>query len=125
MKMVRPKRVGISTRGFTLRLARHINLMMEFVKRPFSRASSFSVERGSMLAKIANMIGANGLQVDVVRLDLGQGGLGKDAVGDVLYREIDDLVNELMFRYSPEATRATTSRRVISGSTMASRPLRP
>ena len=77
-----------------------------------------------MLAKIANMIGPNGLQVDMLWLDLGQGGLGEDVVGNVLYRQIDDLV-KLMFRYSPEATRATTSRRVISGSTMASRPWRP
>jgi hypothetical protein len=47
-----------------------------------------------MLAKIANMIGPNGLQVDMLWLDLGQGGLGEDVVGNVLYRQIDDLVNE-------------------------------
>jgi hypothetical protein len=51
--------------------------------------------------------------------------LGQDFGGDVVDAGIGDLVDEADVLYSPEAIREITSRRVISGSTIASRPRRP
>jgi hypothetical protein len=94
MKIVRPKRVGISTWSFVTRGARHINLIMEFVNDRITATSIVCVWHGGVLAKITSMIGTDGLQVDVFRLDLGEGGLGEDVVGNVFYYEADDLVDE-------------------------------
>src|SRR5437868_3931033 len=67
--------------------------MMEFVAASL-RTLIVGIWRESMLAKVASMVGAYGLQVDAFRLHLGHGGLREDVVGDVLYREIDNLVDE-------------------------------
>jgi hypothetical protein len=78
-----------------------------------------------MLAQVAGMIETVGLQARTAGRNCGQCRLSQNIGGDVLDRRIDDLVNEAELLYSPEATREMTSRRVISGSTMASRPRRP
>jgi hypothetical protein len=81
-----------------------------------------------MLAQVAGMVETVGLQIRQIRACGGnfrQRGFRQDVGGDELDRRIGDLVIKLMFRYSPDATREITSRRVISGSTMASRPRRP
>ena len=71
------------------------------------------------------MIEAVRLQIDVLDRDFGQRGFRQDVLGDVLDPRTAISWMKLILLYSPEATRETTSRRVISGSTMASRPRRP
>jgi len=78
-----------------------------------------------MLAQIVDMIELVRLQIGARGVDVGQGRFAQYAGGDVLDREIRDFMMKLMFLYSPDAIRETTSRRVISGSTTASRPRRP
>ncbi len=65
------------------------------------------------------------LQIGAGRRDFGYGGLRKDVLGDVLDRAVGDLVNEADIAVFAGDDRETTSRRVTSGSTMASRPRRP
>jgi len=77
-----------------------------------------------VLAKIADVIEMAGLQVGVRGADVGQGRLAENLGGDVLDRAIRDFWMKLIFLYSPDAIREMTSRLVISGSTMASRPRR-
>jgi hypothetical protein len=82
-----------------------------------------------MLPQIAGMIEAIGLQISAgdrtfAKTDFGQPGPGQDIGGDILDRAIGDLVNEADIPVFAGGTRAITSRRVISGSTMASRPRR-
>ena len=71
------------------------------------------------------MIETAGLQIGAIRLDLGQG--GSASISAVMSSTAEPSISWMkqMLLYSPDATRATTSRRVISGSTMASRPRRP
>jgi hypothetical protein len=75
-----------------------------------------------VLAKIADVIEMAGLRVGVRGADVGQGRLVENPGGDVLDRA--SWMN-LIFLYSPDAIREMTSRLVISGSTMVSRPRRP
>ena len=69
-----------------------------------------------MLAQVAGMVEAAILQIGAAGGDLGEGGLRQNILSDIVDRAVDDLL------YSPDATRETSSRRVISGSTTASRP---
>ncbi len=72
------------------------------------------------------MVEMAGLQVRAGGGQIGQGGLGEDFGGDIVDRGPGDLMNEtdvLVFAWIPRGE--MTSRRVISGSTMASRPRRP
>ena len=78
-----------------------------------------------MLAKIAHVIEMAGLQIGIRRADIRHCGLAQDIGGDIFDRRIRDFMDKLTFLYSPDATREMTSRLVISGSTMASRPRRP
>jgi len=79
-----------------------------------------------VLAKIADVIEMAGLQIAARRADLRQGRLAEDLGGDVLDRAIRAISwMKLILLYSPDAIREMTSRLVISGSTMASRPRRP
>jgi hypothetical protein len=79
-----------------------------------------------MFAKIAGVIERAGLQIGAWRADLGKGGLGQNIGGDVLDRGIGDFVAETdVFIFTGHTMREMTSRRVISGSTTASRPRRP
>src|SRR5262245_11870692 len=48
----------------------------------------------NVLAKIAQMIEARSLQVDLFRFDYGEGSFGQNIHGDILHRGLDDLVNE-------------------------------
>jgi hypothetical protein len=66
-----------------------------------------------MLAQIAGMVEAAILQIGAAGGDLGEGGLRQNILSDIVDRAVDDLVNE---------ADETTSRRVIFGSTTASRP---
>jgi hypothetical protein len=83
-----------SIRGVLTR--RHIILMMESI----SAANQFVVIAGhipfvrNVLAKIAQMIEARSLQVDLFRFDYGEGSFGQNIRGDVLHRGVDDLVNK-------------------------------
>jgi hypothetical protein len=77
-------------------MRRHIILMMESV----SSANQLVVIAGhiafvrNVLAKIAQMIEARSLQVDLFRFDYGEGSFGQNIRGDVLHRGLDDLVNK-------------------------------
>jgi hypothetical protein len=71
------------------------------------------------------MIEAIGLQLGAGHRDFGKCCLGHNLGRDVIDCRIGDFVNEADVLYSPETTRETISRRVTSGSTMASRPRRP
>jgi hypothetical protein len=77
-----------------------------------------------VFAQVANVIEMAGLQVGARRTDVGQGRFAEDLGGDVLDRAAISWM-KLIFLYSPDAIREMTSRLVISGSTMASRPRRP
>ena len=79
-----------------------------------------------MLAKIADVIELVGLQVGIRRADIGQGRLAENLGGDVLDRAIGDFVDEADIPvFTRRDPRDDTSRLVISGSMMASRPRRP
>jgi len=81
--------------------------------------------RPFVLAQVAGVIEPERLEIDIVRRDLGEGGLSQDRFGHVLDRTLHDLVDERDVAVFPETTREMTSCRVISGSTIASRPRRP
>ena len=68
-----------------------------------------------MLAQVAGVIEPDGLQIRLFSFDRGEGGLGENLRGDVLNRRTGDSWMKLIFLYSPEVMRETTSRRVISG----------
>jgi hypothetical protein len=78
-----------------------------------------------VFAQVANVIEMTSLQVGTCRADVGQGRLAENLGGDVLDRASAISWMKLIFLYSPDAIREMTSRLVISGSTMASRPRRP
>ena len=71
------------------------------------------------------MIETAGLQVGACHRDFGKGGLRQNLGGDVIDRGLGDFVYKADVLVFAESTREMTSRRVISGSTMASRPRRP
>jgi hypothetical protein len=97
MKIVRPKRDGILTRWIMrgnapshhfddgIRLSANQIVVVADERLAFVRC---------MLAKIAKVIEACGLQVDFLRLDFGKRGFGKNIRGDILDRCAGDLVNE-------------------------------
>ena len=66
-----------------------------------------------------------GLKIGTGRSDVGQGRLAENLGSDILDRAIGDSMNEADIPVLTDATREMTSRLVISGSTMASRPRRP
>jgi len=78
-----------------------------------------------VLAQIPRVIEARRLKLSAGRGNLGEGGFRQNLLGEVLTAQSAISWMKLMLLYSPEAMRETTSRRVISGSTMASRPRRP
>ena len=78
-----------------------------------------------MLAEIADVIELAGLQVGTCRAEVGQGRLAQNVGRDVLDRAICDFMDETDIPVLTDAIREMTSRLVISGSTMASRPRRP
>jgi hypothetical protein len=78
-----------------------------------------------VFAHIAGVIEAAGLQIRAGRPDFWKRCFGEDLSGNVVDRTIGDFMDEADVLYSPDMTREITSRRVISGSTMASRPRRP
>src|SRR5262245_29104645 len=67
---------------------------------PISSANQFVVITGhfaflcNVLTKIAQMIEARSLQVDLFRFDYGKGSFGQNIRGDVQHRGLDDLVNK-------------------------------
>jgi hypothetical protein len=90
-----------------------------------ARGAASSPSHGLVLAEIAGMIEAAGLQIGSGDRDFGNCCLRQNLGGNIVDRSIGDFMNEADVLYSPDATRAMTSRRVISGSTTASRPRRP
>jgi hypothetical protein len=79
-----------------------------------------------VLAQISRVIEAIGRQIragvwDFRQRDLRQRGLGQDLGGDIVDGAIGDLVNEADILVFAGGQREITSRRVTSGSTMASR----
>ncbi|MCK1516839.1 hypothetical protein IVB22_30900 [Bradyrhizobium sp. 190] len=78
-----------------------------------------------MLAKITDVIEMVGLQVGARRADVGQGRLAENLGCDILDRAIRDFMDEADIPVFTRRDPGMTSRLVISGSTMASRPRRP
>jgi hypothetical protein len=78
-----------------------------------------------VFAHIAGVIEAVGLQIRAGRPDFGKRRFAR--ISAVMSSTAQSAISwmKLMFLYSPDMTREITSRRVISGSTMASRPRRP
>ena len=78
-----------------------------------------------MFSQVALVIELAGLQIGVCRSDIGKGGLVHDVSGDILDRGIGNLMDEADVLVFARRDPGDASRRVISGSTMASRPRRP
>jgi hypothetical protein len=83
-----------SIRGAITR--RHIILMMEHIlsANQFVAIAGHFVSVRSVFAKIAQMIEARSLQVDLFRFDYREGSFGQNIRGDVLHCGLDDLVNK-------------------------------
>lgn len=79
-----------------------------------------------MLAEIAGMVEAVGLQIGAPSVGI-SGNAASARISSVMSSTERSAISwmKLMLLYSPDAMRETTSRRVISGSTTASRPRRP
>jgi hypothetical protein len=78
-----------------------------------------------MLAKIVRVIEMAGLQIGACHLDLGKHCLRQNLGRDIVDGGIGDLVDEADVLVFAGNNARDYSRRVISGSTMASRPRRP
>jgi hypothetical protein len=78
-----------------------------------------------VLAQVASVVELAGLQIGTFRDELGQGGFAQDVSGHVRDGGIDNFVDETDTSVFARDDPRDTSRRVISGSTMASRPRRP
>src|SRR5690242_8355225 len=90
MKIVRPKRDGILTRWIIRGNApsHHFDDGNRLFANQIGVADDRFVFIRGMLAKIAEMIKACGLQIDFLRLDFGKRSLGKNIRGDVLDRRV-------------------------------------
>jgi hypothetical protein len=78
-----------------------------------------------MLSEILGAIEAAGLKIGFRCRNLGKCSLGQDISGDIVDCGIGDFVDEADVLVFAGNNARDYSRRVISGSTMASRPRRP
>jgi len=78
-----------------------------------------------VLAKIVHVIEMAGLQIGIRRADVRHCGLAQNIGRDICNRRIRDFMDEADVLVFARRDPGDASRRVISGSTMASRPRRP
>jgi len=78
-----------------------------------------------VLAEVSDVIEMPGLQIGLVRVDLGEGGLSENIGRDILDNGAGDFVNEADIPVFTGNDARNDLARVISGSTTASRPRRP